>query len=182
MKIEITLTEATLGTLAGNPEIAKEFIMSKHPDGIQQDELHAETPEGDLAKACTIFPRENGKPFIWDYQIKGFFKEACIAMIETDTITQEELKAVRLTKYLFKRTIDRKIHENWNAELSGEICWCERPLRGMTMQGERISMARSEEIPAGSKFSFEIICMNKKLLPYIMVDLRRTHWSSNGVV
>ena len=170
MKINVVFTEPVLGTLAGNPKIAEEFIMSKHPKGVQLDELHAETPEGDLEKACTVFPREDGKPFIWDYQLKGFFKEACIAMIETDEITQEELKAARLTKYLFKRTIDNQIFvtpRKLILSLSGVIGWCERPLRGMTMQGERISVARSEEIPAGTEFEAYIICLNKKLVPYI---------------
>lgn len=31
--------------------------------------------------ATTCFPRtEDGVPFCWDYQIKGFFKDACSAL------------------------------------------------------------------------------------------------------
>jgi hypothetical protein len=170
MKIEITLLEPMLGTLSGNPEIAKEFIQSKHPNGMQLDELHAETPEAEITKTSTVFPRENGKVFIWDYQIRGFFKEAFGAIIDSEEFTQEQLKMVQLTKYLHKRTVDNQIFVNPRkifAEFTGETTWCERPLRCMTMQGERISVARSEELPAGTKFHCEIIIRKDSLADYI---------------
>nr|DAT50795.1 MAG TPA: hypothetical protein [Caudoviricetes sp.] len=37
---------------------------------------------------------------------------------------------------------------------------CQRPLRAQTAQGERVSLANSEEIPAGSTCEFEITCMD----------------------
>lgn len=37
---------------------------------------------------------------------------------------------------------------------------CQRPLRAQTAQGERVSLANSEEIPAGSSCEFEILCMD----------------------
>lgn len=47
--------------------------------------------------------------------------------------------------------------------LSGEIGFCSRPLRAMTMQGERVSLAKSETCPAGSTIEFEITCLDKNL-------------------
>ena len=44
--------------------------------------------------------------------------------------------------------------------LSGEMTECQRPLRAQTAQGERVSLANSEEIPAGSTCEFEITCMD----------------------
>lgn len=171
LAIEITFTEPLLATMAGDKELAENFIASKHPDGIQTDEAEAiDNIDESLEKASTVFPREDGVPFLWDYQIKGFFKEACIAMIETDTITQKELKSLRLTQYMHKRTIDNQIFvapRKIILDLPGEIIWCERPLRGMTMRGERISLARSEEAPIGTKFVCEIILMNKKLVDVV---------------
>ena len=39
---------------------------------------------------------------------------------------------------------------------------CQRPLRGQTAQGERISLANSEQIPAGTKIVFDILILDKK--------------------
>ena len=158
MKIKITFIEPLLGTLSGNPEIAEEFIVSKHPDGPQDDELHTDSPEGDVEKSSTIFPREDSKPFLWDYQIKGFFKDAC-GMLRRVSGT----KSSKLTAY--KKIIDgiifvgpRKIF----IDVVGDITWCERPLRGQTAQGERISLARSESIPVGSSITFDVTCLDEK--------------------
>lgn len=168
MKVRITFTEALLGTLAGNKEIATEFIASKHPDGVQEDEAEAiENVEESLEKASTIFWQEDGKPFLWDYQFKGFFKSACEAMISMEAHTQEELKKVRLTRYLYKKTIDKMIFvyprkiflQVPNNQKSKE---CERPLLGETMRGERVCLARSEELIAGTYVDIEILVLNEK--------------------
>lgn len=174
MKIEITLTEPMLGTLAGNPEIAKDFIQSKHPDGIQLDEMHAETPEGEVGKSSTVFNRENGKVFVWDYQIRGFLKEALGALGDSGEFTQEQLKKAQLTKWTHKRTVDNQIFVNPRkvfVEFAGETTWCERPIRVMTMQGERVSVARSEEVPAGAKLACEIIIRKDSLVDYVVEAL-----------
>lgn len=171
MKIKVTFIEPVLGTLAGNKELATDYQASKHPDGVQEDEAEAiKDMNEQLEKSSTIFPRENGKVFIWDYQFKGFLKEGIGAIITSDAYTKEQLKKVRLTQYLYKRTIDklvfvkpRKIFLN----LSGDLSWCERPLRGQTMRGERISLARSEQAPAGTTIELEISSMHKNLWPFI---------------
>jgi len=174
MKVELTFTEPLLGTVIGNKEIFEEFIESKNPKGIESknEEIDA-LPE--IEKASTAFARDiDGKPMLWDYQIKGFFKEACHAMIDTDTLTNEELKSVRLTGYLHKRTIDRQIFvmpRRIKLNLpngDGKLPFCGRPLRGETKRGEYIALARSEEAPVGTKIEIEIITLNKKLNNFIM--------------
>ena len=42
----------------------------------------------------------------------------------------------------------------------GVIGECQRPLRAQTAQGERVSLANSEEIPAGATCEFEVLCMD----------------------
>lgn len=175
MKALITFIEPVLGTLAGDPEIAKVFILSKHPDGLSEDEVKALTSDEALQKACTVFPRIDGEPFIWDYQWKGFFKEAFMAFWMSDEYKQEDLKKVWLTKYMLKKTVDLMIHVKPRRALlnlnGGEPTWCERPLRGETMRGERISLARSEELPEGTTCEIEISTMNQNLWPYIKAAL-----------
>lgn len=172
MKIKITFNEPLLGTLSGNDDIATEFILTKHPDGPQKDELTAlRSVEEETEKSSTGFARnKEGEPVLWDYQIKGFFKEACEAMIDMGTFTQDELKKIRLTRYLYKKTIDKLIFakpRQIKLNLSGKLTICERPLRGQTMRGERISLARSEEAPAETWIELEIITLNPKLDKYI---------------
>lgn len=79
MKVKITFTEPVLGTCPGNPKIAEEFVASKAPDAsTMEEEIAALGVEAVQNKSMTVFPRdENGNPFFYDYQIKGFFKDAC---------------------------------------------------------------------------------------------------------
>ena len=45
----------------------------------------------------------------------------------------------------------------------GVVGFCERPLRAQTAQGERVSLARSESLPAGTVLEFEILLLSDKL-------------------
>ena len=78
LNIRITLTEEMLGTASGNPEIHDEFIASNAPDApSREEEIAALGVEAVAEKGKTIFPRgEDGRPIVWDYQIKGAFKDA----------------------------------------------------------------------------------------------------------
>jgi len=186
MKVRLTFIEPLLGTLSGNKQVAEEFIVAKHPDGISKDEMDAlvDVPEV-LQKASTYFSRqidagtkakidnlktENGKPHLWDYQIKGFFKGSMGALINTGRWTKEVLKKVRLTPYLYKKTIDQLVFVNPRIiplDLSGEISFIERPLRAETMRGERIALARSEAAPPGTAIEIEIRWLNDNLEDWI---------------
>ena len=78
MNVKITFTEPLLGTWPANPDIARDFIASKAPDAATiEDEIAATSVDEVADKAMTIFPRDNGTPIVYDYQIKGFFKDAC---------------------------------------------------------------------------------------------------------
>lgn len=44
--------------------------------------------------------------------------------------------------------------------VNGEITDCQRPLRAQTAQGERVSLANSEEIPAGSSCEFDVTLLD----------------------
>jgi len=182
MKVKITFTEPLLGTISGNREITEEFIASKNPNGVDPAEIEAIPLDETIEKSSTIFARNpDGKPMLWDYQIKGFFKEVCLAMIEHDLLTQKELKDVRLTSYLYKRTIDKQIFIFPRQILiqgldSEPLKFTERPLRGQTQRGERICLARSETIPAGASIVVEIRILNKKLEPFI------PQWLTYGIL
>ena len=78
IKVRLTFTEELLGTASNNPDIHGEYIASKAPDAPSKaEEIEAIGVDETVEKSMTVFPKEDGKPFIWDYQIKGFFKDAC---------------------------------------------------------------------------------------------------------
>ena len=172
MKVKLTFTDSVLGTLSGNKELAKEFIVTKHPEGASKDEMDAlvDVPEA-LQKASTYFSRDkHNHPILWDYQVKGFLKGACSALINTGRWKKEDLKKYRLTQYLYKRTIDQQVFvypRQIPLILAGDLFFVERPLRAETMKGERIALARSEAAPVGSDITCEIRWLNENLKDWV---------------
>lgn len=162
MKIEITIIEEMLGTASNNAEIHAEFIASKGPDAkSREEEIAALGVEEVTEKSMTVFPRENGQPSMWDYQIKGFFKDACGSLARVPDTRSSKLKA-------FRKVIDGVIFAKpRKIEMllpdGGVVGRCQRPLRAQTAQGERIAIADSETVPAGTKIVFEVVCLNPAL-------------------
>lgn len=158
LKVRATMFEEILGTASANPEIHEEFIASKAPNAPSRDEeVAAIGVEEVFEKGMTVFPRVDGKPIAWDYQWKGFFKDACGVLRKVPGSACEKIKA-------YKKEIDGLIFVEPRAipiQFAGEIGICQRPLRGQTAQGERIALASSESIPAGAVMEFEI----RMLLP-----------------
>ena len=166
LKVRITFTEEVLGTASNNPEIHDDYIASKAPDApSREEEVAAIGVDEAVEKSMTVFPRlENGTPFMWDYQIKGFFKDTCGALKKVTGTESSKIKA-------FKKEIDglvfideRKIpFHNY-----GEIGECQRPLRASTAQGERVALAHSETVGADSYIDVTIICLKDDLLKAVI--------------
>lgn len=166
-KIRITFEEECLGTASQNPDIQRDYISSKAPDALSKaEEIAAIGQEAYEEKQMTVFPRDNkGNPIFYDYQIKGFFKDAC-SMLKRCKGEKYAKHSSALTA--FKKEIDglifvfpRKI--KINIPKGGRIGDLQRPLRASTAQGERITLARSETIPAGSWIDIEIDCLKDSL-------------------
>lgn len=154
IKIRITTFEGLLGTASADPEIHREYIASKAPAPESKDEeVEAINPDEVFEKSMTVFPRVNGKPIIWDYQLKGFFKDTCGALRKISTTESAKIKA-------FKKEIDGLIfikERSIPIQYDGDITICQRPLRASTAQGERIALSSSEEIPAGAVIEFTVL-------------------------
>lgn len=174
MKVKITFTEPVLGTWPSNPKIAEDFIASKAPDAAtMEDEIKALGLEEVQSKAMTVFPRdENGNPVFYDYQIKGFFKDACGVLARVKGKGSEGSGATQSSKLkAYKKIIDGLIFpapRQIPVTVNGEIGGCQRPLRAQTMQGERVSLANSEEIPAGSSITLEITLLDPALYGVVL--------------
>lgn len=155
--VKLTLLEDMLGTASADKEIHETYIASKADDAPSvAEEIEALGFDEVVEKGMTVFPRDkDGCPIIWDYQIKGMFKDACGMLRKIKGTKSSEIKA-------FKKEIDglifpfpRKIRIN----LSGPMGNLQRPLRASTAQGERVALANSETVPAGSTITFSVKCL-----------------------
>lgn len=157
VKVRLTFTEPVLGTSPANDEVYREFIGSKAPDAATvEDEVAALGADAVAEKGMTVFPRmEDGTPFLYDYQIKGFFKDTCGGLRKVKGTESSKIKA-------YKKEIDKLIFPEPRCipiHFDGSITECQRPLRAQTMQGERVSLAMSEQIPAGATIEFTVVCL-----------------------
>lgn len=156
--VKLTFTDDLLGTSSGNPELHREFIASKAPDAAKmEEEVTSLGVEAVEEKSMTVFPKmADGTPYLWDYQIRGFFKEICGAMRGIPGTKSSKVKA-------YKKKVDNTIFvepREIPLDLHGmKIADCQRPLRASTMQGERIALANSEVCPQGTTCEFDVLCM-----------------------
>lgn len=162
LKVRLTFTEDVLGTSNADKNVHSEFIASKAPNApSREEEVEALGAEEVERKEMTVFPRmENGSPMFWDYQIKGFFKDTCSAL---SRCKGEDYSKESCGMKAYKKIIDgcifpqpRKIEIHMNGEMGN----CQRPLRAQTAQGERIALANSEAVPAGSWIEFKVVCLS----------------------
>lgn len=168
--VKLTFLEGILGTSSADAEIYTRFIGAKAPDAATiKEEVEALGAESIVERGTTVFPRDDdGTPFLYDYQIKGFFKDACSMLArlsEKDPETGKKKKAKnesgKLTAY--KKVIDGLIFvepRKIRLESPGPVTICQRPLRAQTAQGERVALSSSEELPAGTTVTMTIICMD----------------------
>ena len=169
LKVKITFLQSVLGTQTGNEKIYRDFIGSKAPDAQSvEEEVEALGTDKVVEKAKTFFPKtEDGKAFIYDYQIRGFFKNAFSACSKIPGNPCNNMKAYKKKVDLFIFIKDRKnIIEDYSV-----ITECQRPLRAQTMQGERISLAISEEIAAGATCTFVVECLNDDDIKFVRAAL-----------
>lgn len=173
MHFKWTFTEGLLGTSTANEDIYRDYLASKAPNQELADEeaatIAASSADEQFNRALTIFPKlEDGTPFQYDYQVKGYFKDTCGALNRLtgkDPETGKKGKAVNESSKLkaFKKEIDGNIFvfpRKIPILFDGEFTICQRPLRASTPQGERIALAASEEIPAGATMEFWVLCLN----------------------
>lgn len=173
-RIKVELIDEMLGTNPGDPKVHETYIGSKAPDAESlKEELEHLTKEEVVDKGKTIFFKDaEGKPLMGAYHMLGFFKSACGHLRGV-----KGTKSSKLTAY--KKKIDGLVKVYPDADdKSGRfielilpegtsIGDCQRPLRAQTMQGERVALAHSETVPAGTSFECDILSVDPDLWPTI---------------
>ena len=170
INVKITFLEGPLGTAPNDEDVYRNFIGSKAPDADSlEDEVAALGADAVAEKGMTVFPRNaQGQPIFWDYQIKGFFKDACqmlgrVGGKDENGKKKKVNESSKMTAY--KKIIDGLIFvtpRQIPIEMNGDMMVCQRPLRAQTMQGERVTLAMSEECPAFSTIYFTVVCLNSE--------------------
>lgn len=165
LKVKLTFLEELLGTAPNDKEIYGNYIASKAPDAASTaDEVAAVGIDEVVEKGTTVFPRtEDGTPIMFDYQVKGFFKDACGMLSRVTTTECKKIKA-------YKKVIDGLIFiepRQIPIYTDKEIDICQRPLRAQTAQGERVALASSEAIASGATMEFTIRTLQDSLVPMI---------------
>ena len=166
--VRIRYIEDVLASLPANKELHSEYIASKAPDApSREEEIAALGAEAVEEKKKTVFSKfEDGTPFLWDYQIKGFFKDACNMLRNADDSKSASIKAYKKNidglVFVEPRKIPLKLPEN------GVIGDNQRPLRAQTPQGERVTLANSETAPMGSEQEFDVKLLKSSMFPVVV--------------
>lgn len=160
LNVRLTFTEEVLGQSPSSKKLYEEFIASKAPDAMTtEDEIEAYGVDKVMENSTTIFNRdEDGQPFLYDYQIRGAFKDACGLLRRVPGTESSKLKA-------YKKVIDGNIFVRGRENpftVNGEIGICQRPLRAETPMGTRNALASSETVPKGSTLTFEVMLLDPK--------------------
>lgn len=174
MKVRLTFTEEILGTAPADKELYSTYIGSNAPDApSKEEEIEAIGVDGMIEKGMTVFPRnEEGNPILFDYQIKGFFKNSAKAFNYVKKIPAYKTKIDNLV-FIKERKIVLQLTEG------AEIGNCQRPLRANTAQGERVALANSESCPTGTVVEFTIMVMLDDLMNNVIEWL--DYGSLNGI-
>lgn len=180
LEAKLTFTEEVLGTSPNDEDIYRNFIGSKAPDAqTVEEEVAAMGADAVAEKGMTVFARdENGTPCLYDYHVKGHFKDACSMLKKATGSLSKDIKAHKKLidglVFVNPRLIPLEIPEGKTMGV------CQRPLRAQTAQGERVALAMSESVPAGTTCTIEITCLTDDDIKYVREWLDYGAWRGIG--
>jgi hypothetical protein len=163
--VKVEFTESLLGSVPYNKEVYSSFIATKlkemTPEKLEQE---IESIDEREEKGWTGFHRDSAtkRPFVYDYVIKGFMKEAARCMNRMAGSETKGMKAfVKVIDgniFVFPRKIVLTPPEGTDLV---DLDVLERPLRCQTAQGERVTVTRSDLCPVGTTMEFTLEVLDK---------------------
>ena len=163
-QLHIEFVEPLLGTQP-QKEVALEYITSKiSGDAGELPEDEVRTLPEELERGTTAFHKLDGAPILYDYQIKGFLKEAASVFNGLRGVKNLRSKVENLV-FIVPRQIMLELPPG------GEITYCERALRAQTAQGPRTALARSEQLPPGTQFDCRLEVYAGPVTGALLADL-----------
>ena len=152
--VRLTFTEALLGTVTKDPEVYAAYIASKAALTDEQLAEELGTVEKVEEKGWTGFHQKDGQPIIYDYVLKGFFKDACGMLRRVKGTKSSKIRAYRKEidglVFIEPRQIPLVLPSGTKMGV------LERPLRASTAQGDRIALARSDTCQPGTTLEFVV--------------------------
>ena len=169
MKIKFTLLTSMLGTLPSDQEVFKTYVASKAPEESGEESLA--TPEEVEKKGTTIFHRnDQGELILRDYLIKGALKARADAIRARKGKGKDE----KGNWGSIRGKIDEDVHvypEMISLGITEPDGMYERPLRAMTAQGPRVSLANSETVNAGRSWECEILLRPGRITEKMLIEI-----------
>ena len=162
IKVRIKFMEDCLGTIPKNAEVYSTWVELNRAKREGED-----APELTEEKSWTGFPTDDQGLHLYNYHIKGFLKHA--ASVNPDITGMKKKSGETISGQMMRGRLDdqvfvfpRKIYFQPNkAQPDGFL---ERSLRARTMQGDRITLVRSDTVKAGTEMEFEILIIpNSKI-------------------
>lgn len=180
-KLKITFVSPLLGSSPESPTVYSDYIAAK-ADGLNGDAAEEvgtlrvrRQRDDDESQKRTVFHRdERGRPCLYNYVLKGFFKAACSASKNRD-----DIKPVSSVLRNHKTHINNLVVVQPRLlpiRLSKPTALLERPLRAETAQGPRVALAASEMVEAGASIECEVIVLSDKMISEEMLR----EWLSFG--
>lgn len=162
------LTEPILGTIPKDRNVFENFVMDQAKTEVEKGRASEDAdrvPEEVESRGWTgFYEDEEGHPILMDYQFKGFLKNAGNILKDTFQSTKSKKTKGETTTTAVKGIANLRGHINDTVFLTPRHILLaekvdgvlERPLRAMTMQGPRVSLARSDRIDPGREYQFDI--------------------------
>ena len=170
LKVRLTLKEIILGTVPKNKDVYAAYIASKAPKPEDVTKEEVETVQEVEEKGWTGFHQDDTGIFIYDYVIRGFLKAAGYALSAQEGMKVTAYKT-KIDNVVIPRPRRIYFHDSEGKVMTAVDGVVERPLRAMTAQGPRVTLARSDYLAPGSYLEFEILHLkNKDIRPQTIAD------------
>lgn len=169
LTVRVTFTQPLLATNANDAEIYSRYLASLTDEEKRKEEIERLGLTEVDEKGMTVFLRNPENPMIPQlkgYTWLGFLKDKARALAKVDgsfcsTMTAY-IKEIDQRISVSPAYIDLELPEGTGIDT------LQRPLRAQTMQGERVSLAKSEVAPIGSECEFTFRCETKEGMQMIL--------------
>jgi hypothetical protein len=153
--VELTLINQMLGTVPKNRDVYTRFIESKRPPEVEGTAEIATVV--DENSGWDGFHMLDGHPIVYDYFIRGFIRHAGNVIKDFPEVKIKNLRS-KITDLVFISPRIIMLGDN------PEIGVCERPIRCQTAQGPRVSVKKSDTVPAGTVIQFQVKVLNENII------------------
>lgn len=152
----------TAKMMTGSTGVSAEIAMQRvdeEIDNLKKDEDYQDQIKELGDKALTVFPRDKqGKPSLSDIQLRGFIKDSFSFVGKENSLLKKKSGEGYSGLDAYKKWIGERImFPDQYMPLPVEIDIMSRPLRCMTMQGPRVSIASSERAKAPFSLEFTLV-------------------------